>query len=239
MPLIPTYTSDAASHLDPTGESCGDDLGLVEVGLDFSMMAPLPQRAASRALGSGLTDLLGIAPGADYRLIVPSTPGGAVTDVDAAFLAAAQQTPRPEVITASLGFGFDQFGFSARYLEDDPISESIIATIVHSYHIVFCVSGGDGLRSFTNAPVPPSGGSVATNVIGPGGTPISIGDVGFSAAPSLDFDSGAIDVDRRRSTTSSRRRRRIRAMPGRSRSTRSPRPGTTASARSPARTARG
>ena len=195
MPLIPTYTSDAASHLDPTGESCGDDLGLVEIGLDFSMMAPLPHDVQRpEALGSGLADLLGIAPGANYRLVVPSTPGGAVTDVDAAFLAAAQQTPRPDVITASLGFGFDQFGFSARYLEDDPVTESIIATIVHSYHIVFCVSGGDGLRSFTNAPVPPSGGSVATNVIGPRGTPSSIGDVGFSAAPSLDFDSGAIDV---------------------------------------------
>ena len=194
MPLIPTYTS-TGGVLNPAGESCGDDPSLTEVGLDFSMMAPLPHDVQRPdALGSGLTDLLGIAPGAQYRLIVPSTPGGAVSDVDAAFLAAAQQTPRPSVITASLGFGFDQFGFSARYLEDDPITEAILSTIVHSYHIVVCVSGGDGLRSFTNAPVPPSGGSVATGVTPAGGTPTDVNDVGFSSAPSSDFDSGAIAV---------------------------------------------
>ena len=194
MPLIPTYTSTGGA-LNPVGESCGDDPSLTEVGLDFSMMAPLPHDVQRPdALGSGLTDLLGIAPGAQYRLIVPSTPGGAVSEVDAAFLAAAQQTPRPSVITASLGFGFDQFGFSARYLEDDPITEAILSTIVHSYHIVVCVSGGDGLRSFTNAPVPPSGGSVATGVTPAGGTPTDVNDVGFSSAPSSDFDSGAIAV---------------------------------------------
>ena len=41
--------------------------------LDFGVMAPLPhgnQRPAT--LGSGFTDLLGIAPGAQYRLVVPS-----------------------------------------------------------------------------------------------------------------------------------------------------------------------
>jgi hypothetical protein len=195
IPLIPTYTSNAAGTLDPAGESCGDDPTLTEIGLDFSMMAPLPHDAQRPdALGSGLTDLLGVAPGANYRLIVPGTAGGAVSDVDAAFLAAAQQTPRPTVITASLGFAFDQFGFSARYLEDDPVTEALIATIVHSYHIVFCVSGGDGLRSFTNAPVPPSGGSVATNVTPAGGTPSDVNDVGFSSAPSADFDSGAVAV---------------------------------------------
>ncbi len=195
MPLIPTYTSDANGALDPAGESCGDDPTLAEIGLDFSMMAPLPHDVQRPdALGSGLTDLLGIAPGAKYRLIVPGSAGGAITDVDAAFLAAAQQTPRPDVITASLGFGFDQFGFSARYLEDDPMTEAVIATIVHSYHIVFCVSGGDGLRSYTNAPVPPSGGSVATGVTAPGGTPSDVNDVGFASAPSSDFDSGAIAV---------------------------------------------
>ena len=97
MPLIPTYTADSSGVLDPTGETCGDDPTLTEVGLDFSMMAPLPhdvQRPGHE--GSGLTDLLGIAPGADYRLVLPSTPGGQVSDVDAAFLGAAMQNPRPE-----------------------------------------------------------------------------------------------------------------------------------------------
>src|SRR6185437_2169754 len=133
MPLIPTYTARGDATLDPAGEACGDDPQLTEVGLDFSMMTPLPhdQQRPGEA-GSGLTDLLGIAPGASYRLVVPATPGGAISDVDAAFLAAARQVPRPDVITASLDFGTDQFGFSTRYLEDDPVTESVIASIVNS-----------------------------------------------------------------------------------------------------------
>jgi hypothetical protein len=196
MPLIPTYTASKAGKLNPAGETCGaDDPNLTEVGLDFSMMAPLPHnRQRPDALGSLLTDLLGIAPGASYRLVVPATAGGAITDVDAALLAAARQNPRPDVITASLGFGEDSFGFSARYLEDDPITEAIIAAIVHSLHIVVCVAGGDGLRSATNAAVPPSGGSAATLAVPPGGTPTSLGDIAFSGAASADFDSGAIDT---------------------------------------------
>ena len=196
MPLIPTYTANQAAVLDPTGETCGsDDPSLNEVGLDFSMMAPLPHNLQRPdALGSGQTDLLGIAPGASYRLVVPATSGGAITDVDAALLAAANQSPRPDIITTSLGFGEDSFGFSSRYLEDDPMTEAIIAAIVHSYKIVVCVAGGDGLRISTNAAVPPSGGSAATNTVPPGGTPTSLGDIAFSSAPSADFDSGAIDV---------------------------------------------
>src|SRR6185437_11881945 len=153
------YTASSKGKLDPTGETCGDDPTLAEVGLDFSMMAPLPDSAQRAGMqGSGLTDLLGIAPGASYRLVVPSTPGGAITDVDAAFLAAAAQSPRPDVITASLGFGLDQFGYSSRYLEDDPLTQAIISAIVGKDRIVVCVSAGDGLRTYTNAAVPPSGG---------------------------------------------------------------------------------
>jgi len=196
MPLIPTYTASAAGVLNPTGETCGtDDPNLTEVGLDFSMMAPLPHNLQRPdALGVGLTDLLGIAPGARYRLVIPATPGGAVTDVDAALLAAATQTPRPDVITTSLGFGEDSFGFPARYLEDDPLTEAVVAAIVHSYKIVVCVAGGDGLRSSTNAAVAASGGSAATNTVPPGGTPTSLQDIAFSTAASADFDSGAIDT---------------------------------------------
>ena len=195
MPLIPTYTSDSSGRLDGTGETCGQDPTLTEVGLDFSMMAPLPhdqQRPAAQ--GSGLTDLLGIAPGADYRLVVPSTAGGAISDVDAAFLAAANQTPKPDVITASLGFGLDQYGFSSRYLEEDPMTEAILASIVHGDGIVVCVSAGDGLRTFTNAAVPPSGGSVATDLAGHGLPVTDLNDVAFSSAISRVEDSGAIDV---------------------------------------------
>ncbi len=159
------------------------------------MMAPLPDSAQRAGMqGSGLTDLLGIAPGASYRLVVPSTPGGAITDVDAAFLAAAAQSPRPDVITASLGFGLDQFGYSSRYLEDDPLTQAIISAIVQQDHIVVCVSAGDGLRTYTNAAVPPSGGAVATNLAASGKDVTSLSDVEYSSVPSRDVDSGAIDV---------------------------------------------
>jgi len=196
MPLIPTYTSNQSGQLSGSGEVCGVDPFLGEVGLDFSMMAPLPhaqQRAGE--VGSGLTDLLGIAPGASYRLVVPAPEGSFVTisDVDGSFLGAAMQSPPPNVITASLGFAVDQFGFSGRYLEDDPLTEAIIAGLVQQ-NIVVTVSSGDGLRTFTNAAVAPSGGSAPTLAIGPGGTPSDLNDVAFSGAPSRDFDSGSIDV---------------------------------------------
>lgn len=194
MPLIPTYTASSSGVLDPGGETCGDDPQLAEIGLDFSMMAPLPhQLQRPDEAGSGLTDLLGIAPGASYRLVVPSDPGGLVSDVDAAFLAAATQTPRPDVITASLGFGLDAYGFGSRYLEEDPMTQSVVSAIVAS-GIVFCVSANDGLRQATNAAVAPSGGSVATNVTSRPSQVTDLNDLEFSSAPSRVLDSGAIDV---------------------------------------------
>jgi len=196
MPLIPTYTSNQSGQLSGSGQVCGIDPYLGEVGLDFSMMAPLPhgqQRAGE--VGSGLTDLFGIAPGASYRLVVPAPEGPfvSISDIDGSLLGAAMQSPAPSVITASLGFGVDQFGFSGRYLEDDPLTEAIIASLVHK-NIVVTVASGDGLRTFTNAAVGPSGGSAPTLVIGRGGTPSDLNDVAFSGAPSRDFDSGSIDV---------------------------------------------
>jgi hypothetical protein len=196
MPLIPTYTSNQSGQLNGSGEVCGVDPFLNEVGLDFSMMAPQPhalQRPGE--VGSGLTDLLGIAPGASYRLVVPAPEGAGVTisDLDGAFLGAGMQLPAPSVITASIGFPEDQFGFSGRYLEDDPLTEAIIASLV-SENIVVTVSSGDGLRTFTNAAVAPSGGSAPTQVIESDDTPSNLNDVALSGAPSRDFDSGSIDV---------------------------------------------
>ena len=197
MPLIPAYTSNQSGQLSGSDEVCGVDPFLGEIGLDFSMMAPLPHaQQRPGAVGSGLTDLLGIAPGASYRLIVPAVPAGGpvfISDIDGSFLGAAMQSPPPNVITASLGFSVDQFGFSGRYLEDDPLTEAIIAGLVQQ-NIVVTVSSGDGLRTFTNAAVAPSGGSAPTLAIGPGGKPSDLNDVAFSGAPSRDFDSGSIDV---------------------------------------------
>lgn len=195
MPLIPTWTSSAAGTPDPTGEVCSVDPFDSEIGLDFSMMAPLPdgmQRPGE--LGSGLTDLLGIAPGASYRLVVPSDTTGSITSVNEALLAAAQQSPRPNVITASLAFGLDAEGFPSRYLDDDPITEALVTALVHQYRITVSVSSGDGLRTFTNAAVSPSGSAAPTGVTPPGGTPTSLSDVELSGVPSSDFDSGSIDA---------------------------------------------
>jgi hypothetical protein len=194
MPLIPTWTSSAAG-LNPTGEVCAVDPFDTEIDLDFSMMAPLPdEMQRSGELGAGLTDLLGIAPGASYRLVVPSDTTGSITSVDQALLTAAQQSPRPNVITASLAFGLDAEGMPSRFLEDDPLTEALISSLVRQYHINVSISSGDGLRTFTNASVSPDGGAAATGVTPPGGNPTSLNDVQLSGVPSSDFDSGSIDA---------------------------------------------
>jgi hypothetical protein len=195
MPLIPTYTASDQAALNPAGQVCGVDPFDEEIGLDFAMMAPLPHnRQRAGEAGSGLTDLLGIAPGAHFRLVVPSDTSGAITTLDESFLAAGQQTPRPNVITASLAFGLDSEGFPSRYLEDDPLTESLISSLVRQYHINVAISANDGLRSLTNAAVSPSGGSAPTNTEPAGGTPSNLNSIQLSTAPSSDYDSGAIDV---------------------------------------------
>lgn len=115
MPLIPTYVADAAGHLNPLGSTENQDPSDGEIMLDFSVMAPLPHQDQRPAdTGSGFTDLLGVAPGAQYRLVVPSAP--TPDQIRVALLAAARQSPRPNVINASLGFGTDSQGFPGRYL---------------------------------------------------------------------------------------------------------------------------
>lgn len=193
LPLIPVWVSDQSGDLSPTAEVCGVDPALGEVGLDFSVMAPLPdglQRSGETDTTGA--DLLGIAPGATFRWIAPGSTDGTVgtSDVLGAFIGAARQVPAPNVITASIGFGYDTYGFPGRYLEDDPLSESIVAALV-SADIVVCIAANDGTRDYTSAAIGPSGGSAATNV-GPNTT--TAADMGFTTAPSVDQDSGAIDV---------------------------------------------
>ncbi|HKU67513.1 MAG TPA: S8 family serine peptidase, partial [Candidatus Baltobacteraceae bacterium] len=195
MPLIPAYVADASGNVSGSAEVCNtSDPLLGEIGLDFSMMAPLPHdRQRPQNLGSGFTDLLGIAPGAQYRLVVPANPATTIADIDAALIGASQQMPRPNVITASLGFGLDSLGYPSRYLEEDPLTNSIVASIVQQ-NIVVCISANDGLRLYTNAAVAPSGGSAATNLSGPGKSATDLNDVALSSAPSFVSDTGAIDV---------------------------------------------
>jgi hypothetical protein len=204
MPLIPAYAADQNGHIDPKYTACTAG-SISEFALDFSMMAPLPddrQRPEERGF-KAIGDLVGIAPGAQYRLVVPadnagydafSNLGALLSSLDATFLAAAQQTPAPNVITASLGPNFDGYGFSSRFMEDDPLSQAVIASIVNGMNIVVCISSGDGTRSFTPAAIGPSGGSTATERASDVSQTTSLNDIAFSTVPSMVLDSGAIDV---------------------------------------------
>ncbi|WP_435174456.1 hypothetical protein [Actinacidiphila sp. bgisy145] len=191
MPLIPAYVAKDAGGLDGAAATEQQDATLDEVMLDFGVMAPLPhdQQRAS-ATGSGYTDLLGIAPGANYRLVVPEQP---TTDrIAGALLAAADQTPRPDVITASLGFGTDAQGLPGRYLEDDPVIRSVVASIVQHDHIVVTISSNDGTRLYTPASVGPDGGSTPTDTATGREQPTTIDDDALSTTPTRVPDTGAI-----------------------------------------------
>ncbi|MFH9089670.1 S8 family serine peptidase [Streptomyces sp. NPDC017673] len=190
MPLIPAYVAKDGGGLDGTASTENQDPALDEVLLDFSVMAPLPHdRQRPGATGSGYTDLLGIAPGAGYRLVVPEQP---TTDrIAGALLAAAHQSPRPDVITASLGFGTDAEGFPGRYLEDDPVIRSIVTSLVHDDGIVVSISSNDGTRLYTPAAVGPDGGSTATDLAADGRSATAIDDDAASTTPTRVPDSGA------------------------------------------------
>ncbi|WP_234543559.1 S8 family serine peptidase [Streptomyces shenzhenensis] len=191
MPLIPTYTADNDGKLDPHGSTEGQDPNLGEVLLDFSMMAPLPHdRQRPGALGSGATDLLGIAPGAQYRLVVPQE--ASYEGITAALKAAANQKPRPDVITASLGFGTDeQIGFPGRYLEDDPTIRATLTSIVKS-GIAVVVSSNDGTRLALPVAVGPDGGSTPTDTTTKPSAQTDIDDVEPTSTPSKMVDNGVI-----------------------------------------------
>lgn len=201
MPLIPAYAADAHGQIDPHYTEC-DAADTGEYDLDFSMMAGLPdeaQRAGER--GTPVNgDILGVAPGASYRLVVPATGGSYDTSdtfesgIAGALAGAAYQTPKPDVITMSLGFGYDSWGFPGRYLEDDPVLESLIAGIVHAQNIVVCISANDGIRSQTPVSIGISGGSAPTNVTTDPSATTQLSNMVFSTIPSFDLDSGAIDV---------------------------------------------
>ncbi|MFE5087676.1 S8 family serine peptidase [Streptomyces mirabilis] len=191
MPLIPTYVSDGQGGLSGSAAVQGQDHGLGEVLLDFSVMSPLPhdQQRPDR-VGSGYTDLLGIAPGAKYRLVVPQTP--TISQITGALMAAANQSPRPNVITASLGFGTDTLGFAGRYLEDDPVVRAVVEHIVKQLGIVVVISSNDGTRLFTTAAVGPDGGSTPTDLAADDAAATNLDDVAVTSVPSRDPDTGAI-----------------------------------------------
>lgn len=191
MPLIPTYVAAPDGSVSGSASTQNQDPLLGEVLLDFSVMSPLAHdRQRADRVGSGYTDLLGIAPGADYRLVVPQQP--TIDQIATALLAAAHQSPKPDVITASLGFGTDAQGFPGRYLEDDPYLRSVVASIVQRDGVVVSISSNDGTRLYTPAAVGPDGGSTPTDSAPNNKAATSIGDVAYSTTPSKVPDSGAI-----------------------------------------------
>jgi hypothetical protein len=201
LPAIPTYVANDAGVLDGSGIACGEDPVLAEVGLDFSVMAALPhQMQQGSEIGSGYSDLLGIAPGASYRLVVPQTTatflqtvaqGPTNADLVGALLGAVNQSPAPNVINMSIGFGFDSYGFPTRFIEEDPLLQAAVEYAV-AKGIVVCIASGDGLRMYTNAAIGPSGGTVPLDTVTSGET--NILDDEMSTTPSLVTDSGEIAV---------------------------------------------
>lgn len=191
MPLIPAYVAAPDGSLSGSAATKDQDPGLGEVLLDFSVMAPLAHdRQRPGRTGSDYTDLLGVAPGAGYRLVVPQQP--TMDQIATALLAAAHQSPKPDVITASLGFGTDAQGFPGRYLEDDPYIRSVVASIVQKDHVVVVISSNDGTRLYTPAAVGPDGGSTPTDTAKNDKSATDINDVAYSTTPSHVPDSGAI-----------------------------------------------
>ncbi|MFF3566095.1 S8 family serine peptidase [Streptomyces sp. NPDC002574] len=191
MPLIPAYVAAPDGSLSGSASTKDQDPGLGEVLLDFSVMAPLAHdRQRPDRTGSDYTDLLGVAPGAGYRLVVPQQP--TMDQIATALLAAAHQSPKPDVITASLGFGTDAQGFPGRYLEDDPYIRSVVASIVQKDHVVVVISSNDGTRLYTPAAVGPDGGSTPTDTAKNDKSATDINDVAYSTTPSHVPDSGAI-----------------------------------------------
>jgi hypothetical protein len=194
LPLIPVWVSDADGNLSASDEACYVDAQLGEVGLDFAVMAPLPHdQQRPGEIGSGAGDLLGIAPGASYRWVAPGTTTGnlGLSDLAGAFIGAARQVPAPNVITASIGWGADFYGFPGRYLEDDPVMQSVVSSVVAS-GVVVCIAGNDGTRLYQASAVGPSGGSAPTNAGTAGAT--TLDDVYYTTMPSVVPDDGAIDV---------------------------------------------
>ena len=225
LPLIPTYTVDPSGAVDPLGTVEGVDPNLGEVLLDFSTMAPLPHdQQRPGEVGSGVTDLLGIAPGAQYRLVEPSQPTFA--NIAAALLAAAQQTAATERHHREPRLRHRRGRLPRPLPRRRPLIRSVISTIVNQYGIVVTISSNDGTRLYTPAAVGPDGGSTPTNLPRHGRG----GDLHRRRRHQHHAERGPrLGRDRRRRlpprTTRSRSRRRPAA---RSRVTaRSPRPGST------------
>src|SRR6202035_4311820 len=81
-----------------------------------------------------------------------------------------------------------------RYLEDDPLMETVIAAIVQQYGITVVDSANDGTRLYAPTAVGPDGGATPTNVARTPSEATTINDDQYSTTPSQVIDSGSIDA---------------------------------------------
>ena len=171
--------------------------------LDFSVMAPPPRgdlRVPNPQIPNQLGEILGGAYGASYRLINPQVNG--TPDFLAAWLGAGfLQTPRPSVITASIGDGLGG-DFPDEYFEAETLIRDIVTTLVHGQDIFVTISAGDGQTNTDAAgPADGSSGDYTTRNAGPISPDLNATDVTdpnftylWTSEPRYIPDSGSNDA---------------------------------------------
>jgi len=197
-------TQTCTITLDPTGTT-GDDQGdFLEVNLDFSVMAP-PPLGDPRVVNPpppGNGELLGEAYGASYRLINPKVNGS--DGFIAAFLGSVfLQSPKADVVTASIGDGFVIGGFSDYFFEDEAMIHDAVTTLVQGTDTFVSISAGDG-QTETNVAMNPNGLTGPTEVTTDPNVPVDIQDpnawanpnynYGLTVEPEFVIDSGSNDA---------------------------------------------
>jgi hypothetical protein len=175
LPKIPVWLASCSNaeggitqacdvDLDPQATTQDEQGDLLEVLLDFSVMAP-PPLGDSRVVNAppaGLGELLGEAYGAQFRLINPLA--NTTPNFLAAFLGAGLlQKPAPSVITASIGEGFSVGGFSDYFFEQDIIIHDVVSLLVNGADIFVSLSAGDG-QTDTTVAMNPNGLTGPTDV---------------------------------------------------------------------------
>ncbi len=200
----PDNTQTCSITLDPSGTTQDDQGDFLEVNLDFSQMAPPPvgdPRIVNPA-PPGNGQLLGEAYGANYRLINPKVNG---TDgfLAAFFGSVFLQTPKADVVTASIGSGFSIGGFSDYYFENEALIHDAVTTLVQGADTFVSISAGDG-QTETSVAMNPNGLTEPTNVTTDPTVPVDLDDPNLWANPAFSYgltvepvavlDSGANDA---------------------------------------------
>ncbi len=166
FPRIPVYLASGGTDpvLNPTATTQDDQGDFGEVLLDFSVMAPPPTgdlRVPNQQASGQLGNILGAAYGAQYRLINPLVNG--TSDFLAAFLGGGQQTPAPTIMTASIGDGIPQLGFSDYFFEQETLIHDAVVLEEQGNDIFVTISAGDG-QTNTDSAMNPNGVTGPTEV---------------------------------------------------------------------------